>query len=93
MTLVFFICCFRLIHSQALWDINFQVGRQKASRKEDDSWFYVNSEHPDMYTPLIVPQDVEASRRRSLQSSLEVQGASNDNRSGDSLPDSMLQRY
>lgn len=61
-----------LIHCHAYMHTPlFQVHRQKSSRQEDDSWFFVNMDMPDLYTPFIIPHD-------TMQRHEEVQPVASD---------------
>ncbi|XP_076455660.1 LOW QUALITY PROTEIN: leucine-rich repeat serine/threonine-protein kinase 1-like [Babylonia areolata] len=44
-----------------------EVTRQKSTRQDKESWFFVDPEAPDIYTPFIVSQDSYVSRHSSLQ--------------------------
>lgn len=48
-----------------------EVSRQRASRKEDDSWYFVNPEAPDIYSPLILTTDIPG---RASSTSLPAAG-------------------
>ncbi|KAK7507943.1 hypothetical protein BaRGS_00000908 [Batillaria attramentaria] len=45
-----------------------EVNRQRANRREDDSWFFVNPEAPDVYSPLILTPDKDDSDGAGEQS-------------------------
>lgn len=64
-----------------------EVNRQKSTCQDEDAWFFVNPESPELYTPFIVSRESQVNRRNSLQT-VEPQPAAEENQDSSSLVNS-----
>ncbi|XP_070186120.1 leucine-rich repeat serine/threonine-protein kinase 1-like isoform X2 [Littorina saxatilis] len=46
-----------------------EVSRQKAKKQDEEPWYFVNPDAPDVYTPLIVSPEMQSRRNSTLQAS------------------------